>query len=154
MNTFLVAFLVSVGHVHARDAALQPSRVRIVTGYSRPGLPRAVKKETSLRVAQQLRAVSVARTMIIRYRYAGFLSELAESLRPLIAHWKVQMAYGVSWMYCLIDAIVRGAEARLSGCGLRHTARSMLTAVIFHTLATMAIPAILINTVVHYSAEV
>ena len=88
--------------------------------------------------------------MLARLRLTAFTSEVGESLRPVIPGWQVACAYGVSWLYVFIDVAVRGAEQWASAPGDPARLTRLITYTsIFHTVATMLIPAVLIHAAVH-----
>ena len=88
--------------------------------------------------------------LLARLRLTAFTSEVGESLRPVIPGWQVACAYGVSWLYVLIDVAVRGAEQWASAPGDPARLTRLITYTsIFHTVATMLIPAVLIHAAVH-----
>jgi len=88
-------------------------------------------------------------TWLIRLRLTAFTSEVGESLRPLIAVSKVRFCYAISWIYVLLDVLIRTAdEMSLRGRTWR-VMRTLLFFSVFHTLATMLLPAYLIHTAVH-----
>ena len=147
--------LVSSGPaVVVADAAPALARARGVV-HSRDAGPSlfAVQNQEPSSHLQHKSLVSFARRLLTDYRLVAFTSEFGESLRPLIDRWKVNATYGVSWLYVLIDVIVRTIEARLAGSGTARTLRSAIQASVFHTIATMAIPAIIIHSVVHHSTH-
>jgi len=87
--------------------------------------------------------------LLIRYRLTAFTSEFGESLRPLMHVWKVRATYAVSWTYVLLDVLLRtGDEVALRGRTWR-VLRTLLFFSIFHTVATMLIPAFVIHSAVH-----
>ena len=88
--------------------------------------------------------------LLARLRLTAFTSEVGESLRPVIPGWQVACAYGVSWLYVFIDVAVRGAEQWASAPGdPARLTRLVAYSSIFHTVATMLIPAVLIHAAVH-----
>ena len=88
--------------------------------------------------------------MLARLRLTAFTSEVGESLRPVIPGWQVACAYGVSWLYVFIDVAVRGAEQWASAPGdPARLTRLVAYSSLFHTVATMLIPAVLIHAAVH-----
>ena len=102
--------------------------------------------------SQSARARQLVRMLLVRYRLVAFTSEVGESLRPLIQPWKVDLAYVVSWLYCIVDVVLSGIEASAAGWRTGAIARNVVHMVIFHSIATMLIPAVLIHEAVHYSA--
>ena len=94
---------------------------------------------------------SLVAAFLLRFRLAAFTSEVGESLRPLIEVWQVRVMYAVSWLYVLIDIVLRTAdEWALSGRTLR-VVRTFAFFSIFHTVATMLLPAVIIHAAVHHA---
>lgn len=94
---------------------------------------------------------SVLAELLERFRLTAFTSEVGESFRPLAAAWQVTFAYAVSWTYVLLDIALRTCdEHALRGSGV-HTLRTFVFFSLFHTVATMLLPAVLIHAAVHHS---
>ena len=92
---------------------------------------------------------NVAAAFLVRFRLIAFTSEFGESFRPLMALWKVNLAYAVSWTYVILDVLLRAADdLALRGRTLR-VVRTFLFFSIFHSIATMLIPAVVIHSSVH-----
>ena len=92
---------------------------------------------------------TVLAALLVRFRLTAFTSEVGESFRPLVASWQVSATYAVSWAYVSIDIILRTLdEYALRGRTWR-VMRTLLFFSIFHTVATMLIPAIIIHEAVH-----
>ncbi len=89
------------------------------------------------------------RKALVRMRLTAFTSEVGESFRPIIRRWLVLGSYGVSWLYVFTDIAIQGFEAAdntaASACSIR---RRIVRASIFHTIATMLVPAVTVHTVV------
>jgi fission process protein 1 len=89
--------------------------------------------------------------LLVRFRLTAFTSEIGESFRPLVPLWKVQAAYAVSWLYVSIDVLLRTCdEWAVRGRTLR-VLRTFVFFSVFHTVATMLFPAILIHQAVHHA---
>ena len=89
--------------------------------------------------------------LLAEFRIVAFTSEVGESLRPLIARTYVVAAYAISWLYVSLDVLLRSAdEFALRGPTLR-ILRTFLFFTVFHTIATMLLPAVLIHEAVHHS---
>ena len=73
--------------------------------------------------------------------------------RPIIRRWLVLGSYGVSWLYVFTDIAVQGFEAAdkaaATACSIR---RRVVRASIFHTIATMLVPAVTVHTAVKVGA--
>ena len=90
---------------------------------------------------------------LLRLRLTAFTSEVGESLRPLVQRSWVRLCYAVSWTYVLLDVLIRAAdEMSLRGQTWR-VVRTLLFFSVFHTLATMLLPAYLIHTAVHQTHQ-
>ena len=91
--------------------------------------------------------------MLVRFRLTAFTSEVGESLRPLIAAWQVGLAYAVSWLYVSLDVLLRCVdEYALRGRTWR-VVRTLLFFGVFHSVATMLLPAVMIHAAVHRSDQ-
>jgi fission process protein 1 len=84
-------------------------------------------------------------------RPLAYASELGESMRPVINKNFVRFLYGVSWGYVILDTGIKtysvkqhGNEAMIYSC---------LDTSIFHTFASMALPAFTIHSIVKYSLK-
>ena len=85
------------------------------------------------------------------YRLVAFTSEVGESLRPVVSRWAVGLAYGVSWLYVIIDVITRTLVELKRGNRVCRALRVMLFFSIFHSVVTMLIPAVLIHSAVNHT---
>jgi len=89
--------------------------------------------------------------LLARYRLTAFVSEVGESIRPLrgVLTWHVNLFYLVSWLYVITDTMVNAVdEANVQG-RRRQVARVVLFMSLFHSIATMLIPAVAIHEAVH-----
>ena len=84
-------------------------------------------------------------------RPLAYSSELGESMRPIVHPNIVRFLYGISWGYVILDTGVKtysvrdhGNEAMMYCC---------LDTSIFHTFASMALPALTIHSIVKYSGK-
>ena len=95
----------------------------------------------------------VITALLARYRLIAFVSEVGESIRPLqgVLTWHVNLFYLVSWLYVITDTTVHAVdEANVQG-RRRQVARVVLFMSIFHSIATMLIPAVAIHEAVHFA---
>ena len=95
----------------------------------------------------------VITALLARYRLIAFVSEVGESIRPLqgVLTWHVNLFYLVSWMYVITDTTVHAVdEANVQG-RRRQVARVLIFMSIFHSIATMLIPAVAIHEAVHFA---
>ena len=104
----------------------------------------------SRRTGQRLWAGrSVVAALLVKFRLTAFTSEVGESLRPLVAAGYVSAAYAVSWLYVSLDVVLRaGDEYAFRGRTWR-VVRTLLFFGIFHSVATMLLPAMIIHAAVH-----
>ena len=84
-------------------------------------------------------------------RPLAYASELGESVRPLVSTTLVRMMYAVSWGYVFLDTGVKTYSAR--NHGREAMMYSCLDTSIFHTFASMALPAFTIHSIVKYSGR-
>lgn len=92
---------------------------------------------------------SPTRVLLTRLRLLFFASEVGESLRPLLKHWQVQLTYAISWFFCIFDVVLGAIEAQRSGSDAARVVKLVVQNSIFHSIATMLIPALAIHKVVH-----
>ena len=85
-------------------------------------------------------------------RPLAYASEVGESFRPVISRSLVRFLYAISWAYVITDTIANiyfvqhlGSDAMLY---------TGIDKAIFHTFASMAIPAYTIHSIVKYSRKV
>eukprot|EP01080_Neovahlkampfia_damariscottae_P009769 gene9769-2096_t len=104
-------------------------------------------------LAYTSRVAAVMRTMpklLQTSRGVAYASELGESFRPVASPLIIKGLYGVSWAYVLTDITVQSYHAHDHGKeAMFYTA---LDQTIFHSFASMMIPAAIIHQVVHHSA--
>lgn len=100
------------------------------------------------RVAAIMKTIS----QFTKIRPMAYASEVGESFRPLFPLWTVRTLYGVSWAYVILDTAVKTYEAKdLGKESMMYTAVDMS---IFHSVASMALPAFTIHTIVHQSSKI
>lgn len=98
------------------------------------------------------RAQKTGTVLLRRFRLTAFTSEVGESLRPIIARWKVDATYGVSWLYVIADVVFKAcAQYKLAPGARMELVRTMVESAIFHSVATMLVPAVLVHSIVHLS---
>ena len=85
-------------------------------------------------------------------RYLAYTSDLGESFRPVVNKRVVQASYGISWAYVIgdvtYDAYVANTTYGIQGLDL---VKQVVQRGTFQALASMALPAFTIHSVVHYS---
>ena len=89
--------------------------------------------------------------LLVRFRLTAFVSEVGESIRPVsgVRTWHVRLFYLVSWLYVTIDTVVRTVEESRAQNRRRQVWRVLIFMSVFHTIATMLIPAVAIHEAVH-----
>ncbi|KAF9204170.1 hypothetical protein BGZ49_005616 [Haplosporangium sp. Z 27] len=86
-------------------------------------------------------------------RYLAYSSDVGEAFRPVTAPLFVNAMYGVSFAYVAFDVAYEGYKAKLTGSSNEVIGMTVLKRGIFQTLASLALPAITIHTVVHQSGR-
>jgi len=90
-------------------------------------------------------------------RYVAYTSDVGEAFRPVVPPWVVTAAYGVSWLYLSGDVAYDTYKARRRGptaieaANFSEPTRLGISAVqraTFQSVASMALPAFTIHTVV------
>ena len=89
--------------------------------------------------------------VMAKTRSMAYASELGESTRPIVSPFFVKFLYGVSWAYVFIDTGVKTYSVKDQG--REKMAYYALDTSIWHSLASMALPAFTIHTIVHYSSS-
>lgn len=97
------------------------------------------------RVAQALNNV------MIGSRPLAYASEVGESARPIISRHMVLSLYGLSIGYVLLDTFYKSIAVREHGIG--KTALFAMDLAIWHSLASMALPAFTIHSIVKFSGK-
>jgi fission process protein 1 len=84
-------------------------------------------------------------------RPLAYASEVGESFRPLFPLWLVRTFYGVSWAYVFVDTGVKTYEVREHGTeAMAYKACDLFA---WHSIASMALPAFSIHSMVKYSGK-
>jgi len=86
-------------------------------------------------------------------RYLAFTSDVGEAFRPLVRPFIVTAAYGVSWAYVLGDVSWEGYKTWKIQQDPSTVAGTMVKRAVFQGVASMALPAFTIHSVVKYSAR-
>ncbi|CAK9079081.1 unnamed protein product [Durusdinium trenchii] len=81
------------------------------------------------------------RLLVSSTRYIAYSSDVGESLRPVLRLWQVNFTYGIAGLYVLGETVMAGYKQRVAAA----CAHSFL----FQMLASLALPAVIIHTVVH-----
>eukprot|EP01119_Soliformovum_irregulare_P012018 TRINITY_DN3087_c0_g1_i1.p1 TRINITY_DN3087_c0_g1~~TRINITY_DN3087_c0_g1_i1.p1 ORF type:complete len:272 (-),score=74.46 TRINITY_DN3087_c0_g1_i1:139-888(-) len=86
-------------------------------------------------------------------RYLAFTSDVGEAFRPLVNPFFVRAAYGVSWAYVVGDVSYEGYKAWKVQKDPQTVGAIMLKRGLFQGIASMALPAFTIHTVVKQSSR-
>lgn len=86
-------------------------------------------------------------------RPAAYASEVGESARPIVPKWMVNLGYGVSGLYVVADVYLKGYDTFTKTGDQRHTNIVVVDSLVWHSLASMTIPAVTIHSIVKYSAK-
>lgn len=89
--------------------------------------------------------------LIASQRGLAYASEVGEAGRPVIHKWLVRALYGASFLYVGADTYHKAMDAH--NMGVNETELKILVGdtVLFHALASMAVPALTIHSIVKYS---
>lgn len=82
-------------------------------------------------------------------RYVAYSSDVGESFRPMIKPWMVNATYGIAGAYVLGDVGYSGYKANRAGHSKEVVAATAAHTLVFQCLASLALPAVIIHTVVH-----
>jgi len=82
-------------------------------------------------------------------RYAAYTSDVGEAFRPVVHRRVVQAAYGVSWAYVVGDCAYDHYHMTHNGVSGADLWAMTAKRVVFQSVASMALPAFTIHTVVH-----
>ncbi|PWN52653.1 hypothetical protein IE53DRAFT_304455, partial [Violaceomyces palustris] len=108
-------------------------------------------------------AMRLKTLIIASSRYVAYTSDIGEAFRPLTRPEVVKAAYGISWAYLIGDVAYAGYKASKNQGPLPpfgestnsdsiHVGLVMARRAIFQAIASMALPAFTIHSVVRYSA--
>ena len=103
----------------------------------------------SNRVALLMKRLS---DLLANSRALAYTSEMGESIRPLVTTNFVRFLYGVSWGYVIIDTAVKTYNVKDQG--REKMSYCCLDTSIWHTFASMALPAFTIHSIVKYSGKI
>ena len=97
---------------------------------------------------------SLGRSLKLMIRYAAYSSDIGEAFRPVVHKNVVRGAYAVSWLYVVGDVgyetYDKYTRLEFRGWDLFHVTSKRF---VFQTMASMALPAFTIHSVVHYSKD-
>lgn len=90
-------------------------------------------------------------------RPLAYASEVGESFRPIVPRWIVNSAYGISIGYVIVDTMIHTYNVnqilknRNNSQSQKHLAINFIDKAIWHTFASMILPAVTIHSIVKYS---
>ena len=94
----------------------------------------------------------ITKTLKALARYLAYMSDVGEAFRPIVHVNAVRSAYGVSWAYVIGDVAADSYDkyyrCEFRGWDLAHTTTKRA---MFQTIASMALPAFTIHSVVRYT---
>ena len=89
-------------------------------------------------------------TLMPLLRYTAYMSDVGEAARPVVSKVLVRAAYGLSWGYVLTDTVLT-AKAHYDPTSANNgytVSETAISTLLFHSLASMGLPALTIHTVV------
>jgi len=96
---------------------------------------------------------SVLRNLFVTSaRPLAYTSEVGESFRPLIPNWSVRTLYGISIGYVLVDTGIKTYDVK--HLGQKQMIIKGGDTLLWHTFASMILPAVTIHTIVKSSSTV
>ncbi|KAK9710217.1 hypothetical protein K7432_008567 [Basidiobolus ranarum] len=101
-----------------------------------------------LAYASRLRTLAMAGS-----RYLAYTSDVGEAFRPLVNPLLVRSCYGISWAYIGFDVFYEGYKAKLAGKDNSVVGATIVKRSVFQSLASMALPAFTIHSVVRYASK-
>lgn len=82
-------------------------------------------------------------------RYVAYSSDVGESLRPVVKPWMVNATYGIAGAYIIGDVAFAGYKTHSAGHSSEVVAATVAYTATFQSIASLALPAVIIHTVVH-----
>ena len=86
-------------------------------------------------------------------RYVAYSSDVGESLRPIVNPKYVTALYGVTWLYVGYDVCSSGYRSYKHKDSNEIVARTMIHAFTFQSIASVAIPSLIIHQAVHVAQK-
>eukprot|EP00434_Breviolum_minutum_P041125 symbB.v1.2.036580.t1/scaffold5197.1/size29901/3 len=109
-------------------------------------------KELEETAFRYLPYVARAKQMLLSsHRYVAYSSDVGESLRPVIKPWQVNLSYGIAGAYVLADTSLAGYRRYQQEGSREEVAAACAHTAVFQTVASLALPAVIIHTCVHQS---
>ncbi|KAJ8711245.1 hypothetical protein PYW07_008487 [Mythimna separata] len=87
-------------------------------------------------------------------RYLGYANEVGESFRPMVSRNVVRGSYAVAFGYTVADTVDKSYKAHKRGDGPHAVVIEAGDALIWQTLASVAIPGYVINRLCYFSTEI
>ncbi|KAJ8712909.1 hypothetical protein PYW08_008213 [Mythimna loreyi] len=87
-------------------------------------------------------------------RYLGYANEVGESFRPIFSKNVVRASYAVAFGYTLADTVDKSFKSYKRGDGPHAVVIETGDALIWQTLASVAIPGYVINRLCFFSTEI
>ena len=91
--------------------------------------------------------------LVAAQRWMAFASEGTEPFRPVASVWFVRLGYGLSFLYVFADIGVRAYKTHEETKSAKETAILIGDTTVFHTFASMLLPAVTIHSIVKYSGK-
>jgi len=115
------------------------------------------KDSTSTNLRYAAYGSRIRTAMMAASRYTAYMSDVGESFRPVAHPRIVRAAYGVSWTYIVGDVVYESYRCRKRHpvpIGLGDDYRFVFVKrAAFQTVASMALPALTIHSIVKYSGR-
>lgn len=95
------------------------------------------------------RLMAFKANMASNVRYLGYSSDIGESMRPVLDPKHVRLFYGITWAYVFADVLFQGHKEHSKGRETAVVQRKMVETLTFQSLASVALPTLIIHQVVH-----
>ncbi|CAJ1358863.1 unnamed protein product [Effrenium voratum] len=113
--------------------------------------PAPCPEETAFRYLPYL--ARAKRLLIASQRYIAYSSDVGESLRPVLKNWQVNLTYGIAGAYIVVDTGLAGYRKYKQNSSREHIAGAVAHTAVFQSIASLALPAVIIHTVVHQTSH-
>jgi fission process protein 1 len=104
-------------------------------------------------LARTSKMLSASPKIIAGQRWMAYASEGTEPFRPVASVRFVQLGYALSFLYVFCDIGLKATHAWKTTRSTQHTAIVTGDTAVFHTFASMLLPAVTIHTVVKYAGK-
>mmetsp|Transcript_5077 Transcript_5077/g.10404 ORF Transcript_5077/g.10404 Transcript_5077/m.10404 type:complete len:221 (-) Transcript_5077:176-838(-) len=136
-----------LGRAQARAVRLLGNVTKSIGGASKGMRAVAkVKVQTMARMAKQSRQAIQAKA-----RYMAYSSDVGEAARPLVAGPLVWATYAIAVSYVATDVTMCGVKAKRAG---KDVVRAVSQAALFQSVASLAVPGLLIHQTVHTAQKI